>query len=61
MEELPEIGEKSEDCAFMKAKGRKCFKKEWLKLYNGHKQKQFIEFKQQRGGVSNLFKSFDTS
>ena len=40
MEKLPAIGEKPEECAIIEAKRREHFKKDWLKLCNGHEENQ---------------------
>ena len=57
--EVPETGEKPEECAVMEAKGREHFK-DWLKLYNGQEQKLSIEFKQQRGCTGKSFSTCQT-
>lgn len=43
------IGEKPEECAIIEAKRWEYFKKDWLKLYNGHEENLSIKFKQQKG------------
>lgn len=55
VEGLPEIEEKSEECAVMEARGGACFK-DWLKLNNGQEQKPPTEFKQQGGSVGKFCK-----
>lgn len=49
MEKLPAIGEKPEECAIIEAKRQEHFKKDWLKLCNGHEENLSIKFKQQKG------------
>ena len=42
-------GDKPEESAIIEAKRREHFKKDWLKLCNGHEENLSIKFKQQKG------------